>query len=346
MESSLKIANPLNYNGWDEKLLASRECTIFHSTAWAKVLSETYQCHPVYFILPGKDKFSIIVPVMEIKSRLTGYRGVSLPFTDYCDPIINNEYTPFEIISAILKHGKEVGWKYYEQRGINGFDARIIPSINFYRHVLVLDKNYENLYRNLKESYRRNIKKSIKGNVIISIHNSIASMKEFFRLQCITRKRHGLPPQPYEFFKKIHEHVISKDYGMIIFASYNGSKIAGAVFLHFGDKVIYKFGASEIKYQHLRANNLIMWEAIKTYAEKGYKNLSLGRTSLYNEGLRRFKLGWGSKEDILHYYRYNLIKEQFVVKRSNETGIHNTIFRNMPIVLSRFIGSKLYKHHG
>jgi len=35
-------------------------------------------------------------------------------------------------------------------------------------------------------------------------------MGEYYRLHCLTRKRHGLPPQPTGFFQKIQEHIIAK----------------------------------------------------------------------------------------------------------------------------------------
>ena len=55
-----------------------------------------------------------------------------------------------------------------------------------------------------------------------------------------------------------------------------------------------------------------MWEAIKRYAENGFSRLHLGRTSLANEGLRRFKLGLGAREEKIEYYKYDFRKESFV----------------------------------
>ena len=62
--------------------------------------------------------------------------------------------------------------------------------------------------------------------------------------------------------------------GFIVLGSYRGAAIAANVYFHFGDQVIYKYGASDKTYQHLRANNLVMWEAIKWACDKGYKAFS------------------------------------------------------------------------
>jgi len=60
--------------------------------------------------------------------------------------------------------------------------------------------------------------------------------------------------------KNIFDHVISRDHGDVVLASFNEKVIAGAVYFDFGEKAIFKYGASDRAYHHLRPNNLIMWE--------------------------------------------------------------------------------------
>jgi lipid II:glycine glycyltransferase (peptidoglycan interpeptide bridge formation enzyme) len=162
----------------------------------------------------------------------------------------------------------------------------------------------------------------------------------------MTRKQHGLPPQPFNFFKKIHEHVISKDLGFVILASINQEIISGAVYFHFGEKAVYKYGASDKNYQHLRANNLIMSEAIKWYSQNGFKHFCFGRTEPENSGLIQFKSGWGTTEQRINYYYYNFKEEAFIPGRSKTTGFHNRVFKNMPVPILNKVGALLYRHFG
>jgi len=53
-----------------------------------------------------------------------------------------------------------------------------------------------------------------------------------------------------------------------VLASLNGKNIAGVICFHFGDRVIYKYGASDKDYQHLRVNNLVMWKQFSGIAGK------------------------------------------------------------------------------
>ena len=78
--------------------------------------------------------------------------------------------------------------------------------------------------------------------------------------------------------------------------------------------------------------------------KKDFKTLHLGRTSLSNEGLRRFKLGWGATEQRIEYVKYDLQHDRFLTDKDESSGWHNRIFNHLPIPLSRVIGAGLYRH--
>ncbi|MFX0132634.1 MAG: lipid II:glycine glycyltransferase FemX [Candidatus Hodarchaeota archaeon] len=344
MQLKLEIVNPIDYRGWDELLISNQDYSFFHSSSWAKVLYQSYHYKPLYFTLINNDKLSILIPFMEVKSIVTGRRAVSLPFTDYCNLIIADDYQFYDILNYLIRFGAKAKWRYLELRSENNLHKDLQVSLQFFGHTLDIYEDEKKIFSTFRSSTKRNINKAIKEGVQIDILNSLDSIKEFYQLNCITRKRHGLPPQPFFFLKNIFNHIISKNLGMVMLASHNKKIIASAVYFHFGKKAIYKYGASDYNFQHLRANNLIMWEAIKWYAKNGYINLCFGKTEPENSGLRRFKAGWGSTEKIIKYYKYNLKESIFTKDHSNVTGIHNTFFNKTPIPLLKIIGSLLYKH--
>jgi hypothetical protein len=395
---NLQIINPITYPGWDDLIRSNPESSFFHSSSWARVLAESYNYKPLYFAAIDNNKLLALISLMEIKSILTGKRGVSLPFTDYCEPIIPEKKYFKNAMNYLIEYGKRAGWKSIEMRTGNSFPKEIPPSSYYYGHTLELSKdkkfmtqqatgNIENpsfppfailrqaqddkchgelaepspplvkggkgglsnenkIFSNFRDSTRRNIKKAVKEGVETNIYTSVESVREFYRLNCLTRREHGFPPQPWSFFKKIHDHIIAMNLGFVVLASYRGKTIAGAVYFHFGDKALFKYGASDKNYQHLRANNLVMWEAIKYYCQNGYKSLNLGRTEPENKGLLQFKSGWRPKEHVINYYKYDFKKRAFVQNSSRVTGFHNKIFKNMPIPILNVVGSILYKHMG
>ena len=282
---------------------------------------------------------------MEVKSFLTGRRGVSLPFTDHCPPIAEDEALFRNAFEKAVQSGKKKGWRTLEIRGGNGYFKDISACSTYYTHFLSLTDNKSEIFSNFRSSTKRNIKKAIKEEVNVAISNTLESVKEFYSLNCMTRKQHGLPPQPYFFFKKIYEHIISAKKGFVALANYKNKYIAGAVYFHFGEKAIYKYGASDKNYQKLRANNLVMWEAIKWHAQNSFKHFSFGRTELDHEGLLQFKRGWGAKEETINYYRFDLAKNAFI-KDSSKIRSSYSFFQKMPMPLLKLTGSLLYRHLG
>ena len=346
MPLELEIINPLVYPDWDKLVLSTPNYSFFHSSAWARVLYETYKYKPLYFTLIKNNQLSALIPFMEVGSVLTGKRGVSLPFSDYCETIGIGKDDFQDAINLIKKYGKGHGWKSLEFRDGNIFPEEFPPSSGYVNHTLEISENPEQIFSSFRDSTKRNIKKAEREGVEIKILSSLESVHEFFRLNCITRKRHGLPPQSYNFFKKIYEHILSQSMGIVVLAIYNKITIAGAIYFHFGDKVIYKFGASDTNYNYLRPNNLIMWEAIKFYSKMGYKGFCFGRTEQDNIGLIQFKDGWRAKKEIIKYYIYDLRRESYIQDSFKVSGMYHVIFQKMPLPLLKFAGSFLYRHIG
>ena len=347
MSLKIEIINPLDYDQWDNLIIESNQYSFFHSYEWIKVLRESYGYKPYFIILKNKRELSGLLPFMEVNSHFTGRRGVSLPFSDYCDPIIREEIAARRLLERAKDIGKTSNWKYLDMHGGEILFQGKNPSGKYYGHLLDLKDEPDKILKQFRDSNRRSIKKAVKSGVEIYQSNSLQSMRDFYRLHCLTRKRQKIPVQPIHFFKKIHEHIISKKSGFIIKAIYHNKIVGAAVFFHFGKKAMFKFGASDLNYQHLRMNNLIMWEAIKWYANNGYESFCFGRTDMENVGLRRFKQGWGTKEYLIRYFRYDLNTDSLT--RSNTDNMDlmlHLVFSKMPIPISRILGAFLYRHFG
>ena len=342
----MDIINPADWPQWDDLVLATNGYSFFHSASWAKVLSSSYHYKPTYFTLEEKGKLRALIPIMEVRSLLTGRRGVSLTFSDYCEPLVANREDFPILLAHVIEYARKSGWGYIEFRGGRSFLPHAPVFAGYLGHTTPLSGNDHDLLSRLRDSTRRNIRKAGLAGVETRICTDMQSVGEFYHLHCMTRKRHGVPPQPFSFFRNIHTYVISKNLGFVILASHNGRIIAGAVFFHFGDKALYKYGASDESYQHLRANNLVIWEALKYYSLNGFASFCFGRTDHDDEGLRQFKNGWDTTEKDICYFRYDIEKERFL---GNDTGKLTKYARHagkIPFPMLKAIGQKLYRHMG
>jgi len=343
---NIEIVDPTVHPNWDALILSHPSYSFFHSSAWARVLHEAYGYKPLYFTIFDGDAIAACLPIMEVNSFITGKRGVSLPFSDYCEPLIHDVVRFEALFSHAKEYGKKAGWKYIELRGGQQFLGTTTPYTAFIGHTVDLTPGPDALLSALRDSTRRNIKKAEKEGVEIAVSDTFTAIAQFYQLNGITRKYHGLPPQPFRFFRLLQRHVIAQGLGCVVQASHQGKPIASAVFFQFGSKALYKYGASDPDHQELRANNLVMWEAMKRFSERSLTTLCFGRTDMDHDGLRQFKLGWGTEEHTINYYRHDLRQNAFISEEPQVNGFSKTIFGKLPVPVLNAIGSLAYRHMG
>ncbi len=345
MESlEIQVVDPVRDVGWDHVIALHRDSGCFHTSAWAKVLHETYKHKPFYLQFSRGRRLAALVPLMEVCSPFTGRRGVCLPFSDACEPLIFDSEIVNAIRDRLARFAQERRWKYLEVRGGKSLPFAGAPALKFYGHSLDLRCGAEELATRFTSSVRRAIRKAERSGVNAIVARNREAIVTFYRLHAQTRQRHGLPPQPMSFFLKIYEHIIQPGLGFVVLAHRGLRPIAASIFFRFGKNALYKYGASEESLQEFRANNLVMWQGIKFLAENGVAKLHFGRTSLDNDGLRRFKLSWGASEEEIDYFRVDPSGGECLIPRHHDSGLHNRVFCRLPLVFNRLVGSIIYPH--
>lgn len=339
-----QIVNPLATPAWDEWVRDWPAATVFHTAAWASVLADTYGFQASGLVCPEQNGRRALLPVMECSSPITGRRGVALPFSDQVTPLAESETDFRTLFDAALALGRARGWRSLEVRG--GLEAwgRGAASSTFLGHTLDLSPGEQALFARLDGSVRQAIRKAARAGVEVRRASSWEAVAVFYELHCQTRRSHGLPPQPVRFFQNVHRHLIARGAGWIFTAYRAGRPLAASLFLHTGRVAMYKFGASDREHLELRANNAVMWEAIRHYAGQGVATLDFGRTSIGQEGLRRFKQGWGTVETMIAYRKYDLRRNDFVASCDRSSGWHTALFRRLPVPVLRWLGEWLYPH--
>ena len=228
-------------------------------------------------------------------------RWVSLPFSDHCAPLYTdtnalNTLTDFLHVSQQDNGpaGLELRFPYPEY-------SRFYLKELYVLHVLRLSGDVDADLGCIHSMHRRNANTARKRGVQIRSGTELEDLKTFYRLHLETRSRQGMPVQPWSFFEAVRELVLNQGMGFILLAYKDQECLAAAMFLHWGDTLVYKYGASSMEGLRLRPNDLLFWEAIRWGSENGYSHLDFGRTDFDNSGLREFKSRWGAEETQLAY---------------------------------------------
>lgn len=335
--------DPLSGRHWDQIIDRHPDATIFHTSAWAKVLAETYGYTPYYFAASDSTG-SVVACLAEVNSWVTGKRGISLPFTDQCS-ILRSDTCDDDVdaFRHSIETGAQMAWRSIEFRGATESANRGSPPL-FVSHSLSLDESIDRLFRRFESSVRRAVRKAERSCLEVDLSTNLEAVKTYYQLHCKTRRKHGAPPQPFRFFKEIHRQILSEDRGFVVIVKRNGISIAGGIFLQYKNRAEYKFGASDPAYEEFRPNNLVMWTAIKQLVERQAATLCFGRTSSGNAGLRRYKLNWGATEQKLFYTKWSYHEKQYVNCADYALGLQNAFFKRCPLTIARAIGAFTYRH--
>jgi CelD/BcsL family acetyltransferase involved in cellulose biosynthesis len=340
----LSIVNPLEVPDWDAQVLEFPEATVFHSAAWARVLVESYGFKPQYCVKYDGKRIAAVLPLMQVRDLLGRKKAVCLPFSDFCAPLYSDPADFRELFDHAQDLARARKWRSISIRGHGAFPPETLVATTHFRHVLALNGDSDVLLRGFRDTTRRNVKKAAKQGVTVDFGSTSESLDQFYRLNCQTRRRHGLPPQPLFFFEKLFLMMIRPGSGHIVVARCGEKTIAAAVFLIFGATVYFKYGASDEENRSVMSNFAIFWEAIKYYSAAGYAVLDFGRTEEQHTGLLQFKTGWGTRQVTVDSYEYDVARSAFVKSHLPTEGLHNTIFSHAPTFTQKLFSSLFYKY--
>lgn len=331
--------------GWATFVTQSAKANIFHHPEWSQLLADCYNYKPFVVIDLDEDgEICAGLPMAQVNSLVTGQRLVSLPFSDHCAPIYRDYDAFAELTNNLVL--------LYQDRGIPTMEMRAEfpahPSIQRYSHHVIhticLDHDADSMFSRLHSMHKRNIKKAKKDGVRVVRGATDNDLDVFYNLHLQTRRRQGFPVQPRKFFDLLGRNIIDQGLGFVLLAYIGDECIAGGVFLHWQHTLTYKYGASNEVGRNLRANNLLMWTAIRWGCENGYRVFDMGKTDIENTGLRQFKSRWGAVEEPLVY---SILSGRLHLQTNGKLqGIMQTVIRNSPSWVCRATGELLYRHYG
>jgi CelD/BcsL family acetyltransferase involved in cellulose biosynthesis len=343
--------DPLTDARWDALLLRHRRGSVFHAREWLSALKESYGYTPVVFTTSAPDgPLENGVLFCEVRSRITGQRLVSSPFSDHCEPLIGSPAEYIQILAHVCEHLASRRCQWVEVRPLSTVEAQelaaldLAPSQSYYLHQLSLDPSAEELFRGLhKNCVQRKVRRAEKEGLDYRRGRSAPLLHDFYQLLIQTRRRHCLPPQPLHWFR----HLIAA-FGerlTIRVASKDDRPVAALLTLSFNRTITYKYGCSADGLSRLGGTPFLFWKTIREAKESGMTQLDLGLSEVDNVGLITFKDRLGAQAIPITRF----CSSRWRTRRALGGGIRRLagrILRRMPAPVLRAAGQILYRHFG
>lgn len=351
----VEIINPMaEHQAWNEFVENHSLASFYHQAGWAGVIEQTFShTQACYFVLKNRqNQLEAALPLFLVKSRLLGNRLVSLPFTPNCDPLVETARQWEQLMDAVLIYQQEVQAKYLELRAFFSpaeiYDHKLNQNRDYATFELTLDQPPEKLRQKFhKGCVLRSLKKAEKNGVQLRWGSSEADLRAFCDLLILTRRKHGFPPQPFEFYENMWKAFYPKNQIALPLAVYQGKIVAGIILFKYRRRVHYEFVASDLDYLNVRPNHFLIWQSLKAAWDGGFNIFDFGKTPLDNPGLVQFKERWGAAARPLTYRFYSAEKSTTAANdRRSGFQLVKRFFKSAPLPLTKLTGRLVYQHLG
>lgn len=325
----------------------------YFNPAWLDLITSLYGYTPVQLTTTNSSgKLSGFLPLCYMQSPLTGRRLVSLPFSDYCPLLAEDEASANQLVDQAIAMAIHRQVRYLELRaGLNEVLARrndLAVGSLYARWLVSLAPDPEIAWTRLRPTARRKVKKARNHGVQVRLAHRREDMHEYYRLHLRTRtKKHGMPAQPLAFFLRLWDTFAPGGQLHLELAEHEGRIIAAHITALCGTTARYLYGASDERFHDLDAGYLLTWESIVRAGKLGYQQLDLGRTAYQSPGLMQFKRSWGACEQASPYYYYPAMAGLASTSESSRKyQLLTRCWRRLPLQISAPLGGYLYRHLG
>lgn len=339
--------DPLTDQRWARLIDEHPDASIFHTRSWLSALRQAYGYRPLVLTSSPPDvPLSGGIVFCEIRSWLTGRRLVSLPFADHCEPLLAEAS---DANLPLLQLQREVESRHYKSVEIRPISwqppdgTAFREGSQFVLHRVDLRPPIETVYRGFdKNSIQRKIRRAEREQLEYEEGASDELLEKFYRLLTITRRRHGLPPQPARWFRalsgafgsQLKIRVVSKD----------GVAVASILTIAHSRTMVYKYGCSDHAASPMGGTPMLMWRAIQDAKEHGQEVFDMGRSDLDNPGLITFKEHFGATPVPLRYWTYPPSPPR--VKSPGSSRLSQKLIAMAPDSVLQMVGRLLYPHIG
>lgn len=351
-----KLVIPWELPGWDDYVADHPYGGVYHTSAWLRLVCEAGGYEPVCMVADDGEGIAGVFPAVAIRSRLTGNRLTSVPFSDRAGVLATTPDAAHALMeeAASQRDGRELA--FHEMRDTPRLaDGSDLPGVegwgkheHFYNYLIPLGEDADAVRATFsRKSVRQTINKGLRLGVSVRRGAGPSDLAQFYRLYALNRKRHGIPPQPQSLFATILEHFVQSPRALLYLAEAEGRSVAGLIVIRYRGVCYAKYEGIDEGARHLQPIYPLFWQTIHDACLDGDHTYDFGRTAGDNAGLRDFKRRWGTVEVPLPYYTRPVGDALSTVRSDSlKYRLFTGTFRRLPLGMSAWIGARIFRHFG
>jgi hypothetical protein len=317
--------------------------SLFTSPQWIEAVSRTYGLNLQASVSVRKNHQAAI-----LFSHICDFRGervVSLPFSDYCDPLVDDPDTWKELIEPLIAFNSPIRLRVLRNDLPGNYECFTLCKVAKW-HGIDLGRNEDELWAGLSPQARQNIGHARRSGLVVREGRGIEDVQVMHKMHCHTRKtKYRLLAQPLAFFENLYDMFRPDDGVTVLIAELSGTPLAALFLLQWRNILYYKFNASLD--QGYRPNDLLIWQAMLLGRERGLAALDFGLSDLEQPGLVRFKRKYATEEQTIHYFEWRPQRPPDTCSEQSAEILHQIVRLltdpSVPDEITRLAGEKFYR---
>ncbi len=302
----MRDATAAEITSWDELVVANPDGgQILQTRAWGE-FKRAYGWRPLYVLddIDGRRVATLVLSRRTVAFGELWYipKGPGVSTAAQLTPLIDHlrmRRGPFAVkLEPELEEDAETV-QALRRLGL----AKSRHDVQITRATIVVDltPDEDTLLASFKPKTRYNIRLAARHGVEVRpVPASDANVSTMYELMGATRDRAGFILRPKEYFRRYWQLQAATGQGQLLFATWQGSVLAGVFVTHLGRKAWYKDGGSRKEHAQVMAPHLLQWEAMRWLRARGVAAYDLvavpPRAQLHEQhplyGLYRFKSGF------------------------------------------------------
>ena len=328
---------------WQGYVLGHALGTVFHRLEWSDAVHEAYGHRPAHLVACSAGRLTGVLPLMEVRSPLTGRAMVSVPYATYGGVLADDVETARALLSAAQGLCRRDGWRVLElrHRDESGLDLPVIDRYDTFRKQLPGDA--EEVLAGLPKKARAAARKGRLELGENAVQMGSEHLGALYRLYCETVRRLGSPNYRRSLFEAMLRH-----YGedCVVTLVRDGDRpVAGVMSFVFRDEIT-PYWCGSLDGAAARSANNVMYVHLMEYAvRRGLKWFDFNRTRRDNRGPYDFKRHHGFEPAPLRYqvWASNGGRVRNVSPSNPKFALAGRVWRRLPLWVTQVAGGQVSK---
>ena len=301
--SDLRTTAPVSdqdWREWDEFVRRHPDASIYHLSDWARILKRAFgYVTKSLAIREGDGRIVAVVPLFEVRA-FASRRLVAVPFRDRGGVLGTSPESERAAYIAARKAVSDTGASSVVLKSCTAVNEDMARaegfSVSKYWVHSVMPLRKGDLWKRVGKKNRNMVRQGEKHGLTFEWRRGPEHTEVWHQLHRATQSRLGVPVFPRVLFEAMLDE--GREWARFLVILSPEGPVAGGLFFDFAGCYVYGYSASTSLGQEVRANDLMLFEALREAERSGAHSFDFGSDSPKQESLLAFKQKWGALQSL------------------------------------------------